>query len=153
MAFVTYILVAGYLLGLNEKFSPEQLGIQASSALGWFLFEIIVAFISLYVMNLSSAIGFFHVMALSGYKFVFMITALLINLIFSQFGYYFVLLYSSVSLGFFLLRSLHITIETNVSNYDHLVSSKNTLYLSIAFCLFQPISMYILTRHLIVCKS
>lgn len=152
MSFVTYILVAGYLLGLNDKFSPEQLGIQASSVLGWFLFEIIITFFSLYVMNLTSALGFFHLMALSGYKFVFMITALLFSILFSQLGYYLILLYGSVSLGFFLLRSLHMTFETNISNHDHVVSTRNTLYLATAFCLFQPLSMYILTRHLIVNK-
>ena len=39
MAFVTYLLVVGYMLGLQERFSPEALSTTASSAL---LLEIMV---------------------------------------------------------------------------------------------------------------
>ena len=42
MAFVTYILVVGYVLGLQDRFSPEILATTASSALTALLLEILV---------------------------------------------------------------------------------------------------------------
>jgi hypothetical protein len=43
MAFVTYILVVGYMLGLQNRFSPEILATTASSALTALLLEILVS--------------------------------------------------------------------------------------------------------------
>lgn len=70
MAFVTYVLVAGYLLGVGNGFSPEKLGLQASSALAWLMLEIFVVMIGLYLSSIQSCLGFFHLMAYCGYKFV-----------------------------------------------------------------------------------
>ena len=42
MAFVTYILVVGYMLGLQNRFSPEILATTASSALTALFLEILV---------------------------------------------------------------------------------------------------------------
>ena len=47
MAFVTYILVVGYVLGLQDRFSPEILATTASSALTALLLEILVHTVSL----------------------------------------------------------------------------------------------------------
>jgi protein transport protein YIF1 len=40
MAFVTDILMVGIAYGRQGKFTPELLGLQASSALAWYLFEV-----------------------------------------------------------------------------------------------------------------
>lgn len=69
MAFVTYILMVGVSLGLQTKFTPEQLGIQASSALGWFLFEIFLIYISLQILSIKSTLKTFDIMAFCGYKY------------------------------------------------------------------------------------
>merc|ERR1719245_678424 len=39
MAFVTYILVVGYMLGMQDRFSPEVLGTTSGSALTMFILE------------------------------------------------------------------------------------------------------------------
>lgn len=70
MAFVTYILVAGYLLGLQNRFSPEQLGIQSSSALAYLLLEVVIVLIALYLLSINCMLGFFHLISYGGYKFV-----------------------------------------------------------------------------------
>lgn len=70
MAFITYCLLSGYILGLQNRFAPEQLGIYASSALAWLLLEVTIIVIAKYVLNMSSLLGFFHLIAFGGYKFV-----------------------------------------------------------------------------------
>lgn len=70
MAFITYILLSGYILGLQNRFAPEQLGIYASSALAWLLLEVFAILIAKYLMNINSFLGFYHMVAFGGYKFV-----------------------------------------------------------------------------------
>ena len=69
MAFVTYILMVGVCLGTQNKFTPEQLGIQASSSLGWFVIEVFVIFVSLQVLAIKSALSTFDIVAFCGYKY------------------------------------------------------------------------------------
>jgi hypothetical protein len=69
MAFVTYLLIVGVSLGMQKKFTPEVLGLQASSALGWFIFEIFLIFLSLQILSIKSALKTFDVMAFCGYKY------------------------------------------------------------------------------------
>lgn len=145
MAFVTYVLVAGCLLGVNEKFTPEQLGIQASSAFVFLLIEILLTLVVLHTMNLAVRPPFLHILALSSYKFVPMIASLLADLFFSRFGYYLALGYGSISLFFFLLRSLHRAVEGPPTSHG---SSQSVLKL-IFYCVLQPPIMYYLTYHLV----
>ncbi|GBL55155.1 Protein YIF1B-A, partial [Araneus ventricosus] len=70
MAFVTYILIAGYILGSQNRFSPEQLGMQASSALGWSLVEIAILFFALYLSNVTPYVKVFDLVAFCSYKYV-----------------------------------------------------------------------------------
>ena len=69
MAFVTYLLMVGVLQGLQNKFTPEQLGMQASSALGWFIIEVFLIFASLQVLSIKSSLKTFDIMAFAGYKY------------------------------------------------------------------------------------
>lgn len=70
MAFVTYVLVGGVSLGLQERFSPELLGIQASTALVWAILEVLVIWVTLYVMNIQTKLSTFDIVAFSFYKYV-----------------------------------------------------------------------------------
>jgi hypothetical protein len=40
MAYLTYVLLVGYVLGLRNAFSPDELATTASSALVWLVLEI-----------------------------------------------------------------------------------------------------------------
>lgn len=151
MAFVTFILLAGFLLGTGDEFSPEKLGIIASSALAWLLMEVFIIMTALYLLSISCALGFFHLLAYSSYKFVPMVAAMLFSYIFNSNAVYsLILLYTSVSLAFFLLRSLHVTIQTtSVGN----TSPQNGLYLVLVVCLLQAVIMYWQTRNLVAISS
>nr|XP_046151415.1 protein YIF1A-like isoform X7 [Oncorhynchus gorbuscha] len=68
MAFITYILLAGMALGIQKRFSPEVLGLCASTALVWVVIEVLVMLLCLYILSVHSDI--FDLFAYSGYKYV-----------------------------------------------------------------------------------
>lgn len=152
MAFVTYILTAGYLLGLQNKFSPEQLGKQASSAFGWVALEIIIVLLTHYLLSVSSSsLKFLDMVAFCSYKFTCIIATLLVSLPLGSLGYLCVLIYSTCSLGFFLMRTLRVAMLTKAADYTG--GSKRTLYLVGLVCVLQPLMMYWLTYHLVYVKA
>ncbi|CAB3249566.1 unnamed protein product [Arctia plantaginis] len=108
MGYVTYVLLAGFMLGLQHRFSPEQIGMQASSALAYILFEMIMYLVTLYVTNTNTNLKTLDLVAYSGYKYIIMIASLLAGLMLSKTGYYCSLLYSSFALSYFLVKSLRL---------------------------------------------
>ena len=114
MAFVTYILVVGYMLGLQERFSPEILATTASSALTSLVLEILVIYLTTTIFNISSTLAKWDFLAFSMYKYVGMIFCLLVGLILSSSGYYPALAYAAAALALFLFRTLHLRVEPEV---------------------------------------
>lgn len=106
MAFITYVVVAGLMLGLQKRFTPEKLSIEASSALASSIFELIVYSITLYVVNIKTNLKTLDLLAFAGYKFVTIVACLLVSTLFHGFGYYIALTYCSLSLGFFLVSKI-----------------------------------------------
>ncbi len=51
MGFITYILLAGYSIGLHGDFSPEQLGEYASGATGWLVLEVLVTLMVIFLLQ------------------------------------------------------------------------------------------------------
>ncbi|KAK3599152.1 hypothetical protein CHS0354_040986 [Potamilus streckersoni] len=153
MAFVTYILVAGVVLGTQERFTPEQLGIQASSALVWNIIELLAMMFSIYVMNVSTDIKYLDILSYIGYKYFGMIGSLLAGLLFHSTGYYAVLLWFSLTIVVFLIRMLRVKILSHSDADGFTRGSKRSLYLILSIALVQPILMWWLTRHIIFTKN
>jgi len=147
MAFVTYILVVGYMLGVQERFSPEKLATTASGALTALFLEILVIYLTTTVMSISSTLAKWDFLAFSMYKYVNMILCLLAGLILSRTGYYAGLLYSSASLALFLFRTLHLRIEPEVHGGEN--HGKRKLWLISLMVIIQPLMMWWLTYSLI----
>ena len=106
MSFVTYILMLGICLGTQEKFSPEILGIHASSALGWFTIEVVVIFIMMQIFGIKSALKTFDIMSFCGYKYFGMILCLAVSLILPGTGYLIVLAYICIAITYFMVTIL-----------------------------------------------
>lgn len=160
MAYLTYVFVAGLALGAQDRFTPEVLGIVASSALAWTILEILVHLISLYITAISTSLTPIDILAFSGYKYVGIIFSVLTSLIFFKLGYYISLIYFSVSLSFFLIRTLKIKIlPVNSSPADpysmqqqrhhHQGGDKRRLYLLLFIAGVQPVLMWWLSYHLV----
>jgi len=149
MAFVTYVLVCSYIMGTQNRFTPEQLGMIASSTLVWLFIELIIVIMLMYVMGIAAQVKYLDLLALCGYKYVGMILAGLAGLLFKSFGYYCTLGYTSFSIAFYLARSLRLLINPdNESDVARSSGNKRRLYILLFISLIQPVMMYFLTRHL-----
>ncbi|XP_071162495.1 protein YIF1B-like isoform X1 [Mytilus edulis] len=148
MAFVTYVLVAGIVLGTQNRFTPEQLGIQASSAFVWLIIELVVIMISLYIMNVNTNLKYTDVIAYCGYKFVGMIFALIAGLVFLANGYYCVLLWFGITISVFLIRTLRVQLLSQTADDGFSRGSKRSWYLILSISLLQPLMMWWLTSHI-----
>jgi protein transport protein YIF1 len=104
MAYITYVVLAGFILGTQDRFSPEQLGIQASSALAYNIFELIIYTVTLYVTNISTSLRTLDLVAFSGYKYSIIVAILCASIMFGSTAYYVALIYCGASLAFFLVR-------------------------------------------------
>jgi hypothetical protein len=112
MALVTYILLSTLLAGLRGAFHPELLGYTATLAISVLLLEILVIKLGTFLLAISSSSQLLDLVAYSGYKFVAVITSLLLSELISLFiGHravvsWVVFLYCFAANAFFLLRSL-----------------------------------------------
>ncbi|XP_016121479.1 protein YIF1A-like [Sinocyclocheilus grahami] len=153
MAFITYILLAGMALGIQKRFSPEVLGLCASTALVWIIIEVLVMLFSLYLLTVHTDLSMFDLVAYSGYKYVGMIFTVLCGLLFGSDGYFVALAWSSCALMFFIVRSLKMKILSSFSA-DSMGAGASAkpqfrLYITLASAAFQPIIIYWLTAHLV----
>jgi hypothetical protein len=86
------------------RFTPEQLGMHASSVLVWNIIEICILCFTFYILNVKSKLRTLDLIAYCGYKYVGMIAALSSYLLtHSLLVYRCALLYVSLSLSYFLV--------------------------------------------------
>lgn len=153
MSAITYVLVAGLVLGMQNKFSPEQLGMHASSVMVWNIIEICVLCFTFYICNVQSKLRTLDLIAYCGYKYVGMIAALCCYLAtHSLFVYRCALIYMSLSLSYFLVKCLRLQILPDTSGSQQYGSNghKRRIYLLLLIVILQPLFIWYLTRHLIV---
>lgn len=96
------------ITGMQNRFTPEQLGMISSSAFFCIILELIFYWITLYVSNIAASMKFLDLVAFSGYKFVMMNVCVLVSIVFKQFGFYSAWLYTSISIAFFLVCPIQI---------------------------------------------
>ena len=114
MAYATYVLLVGYILGLRNAFSPDLLASTASSTLVWLILEIGLIYLTLTIMSINTSLTKWDILSFSSYKYVGIIVVLLTGLLLQTKGYYLSLIYISAALMFFLLRTLKLRIEPEV---------------------------------------
>ncbi|KAH8257800.1 hypothetical protein KR038_001313 [Drosophila bunnanda] len=170
MGYITYVIVAGLLLGMQQRFSPEQLGIQASSAMAYSIFELVIYSIALYVMNVKTSLKTLDLLAFTGYKYVCIVFCLMVSTLFFKSGYYIALAYTSFSFGFFLLRTLRTKLIQDNSpaapsgaiNYDpygnpqqldYSGGKKRKLYFLFMVVVGQALFAFLLSKHLYLTKG
>merc|ERR1712165_19008 len=81
MGYITYILVVGYILGLRNTFSPDNLASTASSSLVWLILELVLIYLTLTVMSINTSLAKWDILSFSCYKYVGVIAVLLIGLV------------------------------------------------------------------------
>ncbi|XP_048216861.1 protein YIF1A [Perognathus longimembris pacificus] len=149
MAFITYVLLAGMALGIQKRFSPEVLGLCASTALVWMVMEVLALLLGLYIATVRSDLSTFHLLAYSGYKYVGMILSVLTGLLFGSDGYYVALAWTSSALMYFIVRSLRTAALGPEGLGGPAPRQRLQLYLTLGAAAFQPLIIYWLTFHLV----
>lgn len=165
MAYITYVVLAGMVLGFQNRFSPEQLGIQASSALAYSIFELVIYTLALYIANIPTTLKTLDLLALTGYKYASIVSILLCSIFLRKAGYYISWIYASASLGFFLLRTLKAKVlsepvqaqdpptydpyRQQQQQFEHTVGRKRKLYFLFLVTGLQPVLAFWLSMHLI----
>ncbi|KAM6932002.1 protein YIF1B isoform 1-T1 [Lycodopsis pacificus] len=152
MGFITYVLVAGLALGTQNRFSPELLGVQASSAFVWLIMEVLAVLLSLYLVTANTDLTTIDLLAFSGYKYVGMIIGVVAGLLFGRSAYYLSLLWCCAAIFFFMIKTLRLKLLSDAAAEGRLVrGTRNQLrmYLTMSIAAAQPIFMYWLTYHLI----
>uniref|UniRef100_A0A8C8ZZ36 Protein YIF1 n=1 Tax=Prolemur simus TaxID=1328070 RepID=A0A8C8ZZ36_PROSS len=134
------------------RFSPDLLGLQASSALAWLTLEVLAILLSLYLVTVNTDLTTIDLVAFLGYKYVGMIGGVLMGLLFGKIGYYLVLGWCCVSIFVFMIRTLRLKILAEAAAEGVPVrGARNQLrmYLTMAVAAAQPLLMYWLTFHLV----
>ena len=70
MGFVTFVLLNGVVLGTQSRFSPEALGMAASSLLAWLAAEVLILWLCLYLLAVTSQLRWLDIISFCGYKYV-----------------------------------------------------------------------------------
>ncbi|KAK9497862.1 hypothetical protein O3M35_003773 [Rhynocoris fuscipes] len=158
MAYLTYVLLAGLVIGMKSEFRPEVLGILASQALACILVEVIVELITIFITNLQTHFCTYDLLAFSGYKFIGLTIILALRWLFDKTGYYIALIYCGLALSFFLIRTLKWRMINESVAYEQQVNGdqslrvvhqgKRRLYLLITIAFSQPLLLWWLSNNL-----
>lgn len=147
MGFASYVVAIAIALGNQGKFTPEMLGMTATTAVVWLLIEIGVVQLAMYLISVTTDIKIFDLASFSGYKFVHMIVCLVCYMLLGSTGYYLSFIYTSAAIVYFLICTLRYIILPD-STEDRIARGnkrRNNLLLLIAF--IQPLIMFWLTHH------
>ncbi|KAL5543156.1 hypothetical protein UlMin_010866 [Ulmus minor] len=116
MAFGTYVVLAGFSLGLQGKFSPEALNwLFIKGLLGWFLQ---VALLKLTLLSLGSGEApLLDIVAYGGYCFTGLCLAVLGRILWG-YSYYFLIVWTCLCMGVFLVKTMKRVLFAEVRSYD-----------------------------------
>eukprot|EP01102_Stenamoeba_stenopodia_P001042 TRINITY_DN1092_c0_g4_i1.p1 TRINITY_DN1092_c0_g4~~TRINITY_DN1092_c0_g4_i1.p1 ORF type:complete len:353 (+),score=68.17 TRINITY_DN1092_c0_g4_i1:72-1061(+) len=110
MAFVTYVLLCGLVLGLSKKFSPEVLGVIATTAFFVISTEVLFLKLGFYLLSNSFAVPFLDLVSYCGYVFVGIIVNILVGIGLGKYPYYLCMFCTALFMSFFMMRTLRLLI-------------------------------------------
>jgi hypothetical protein len=80
MAFVTYVLTFGILLGSGQKFTPDVLGMTSSTAIALWATQVCFIRLGCYLLNVAGPVPMLDLVAYTGYKFIGIIITLVLKI-------------------------------------------------------------------------
>ncbi|KAF8389232.1 hypothetical protein HHK36_025925 [Tetracentron sinense] len=130
MAFGTYMVLAGFLLGLHGKFSPEALSIQFTKGMIGWLLQVLLLKATLHSLGSVEA-PLLDAVAYGGYAFTGVALALLAKIVWS-YSYYIVIMWGCFCMGVFLVKIMKRVLFAEVRIYDKYSSKRHYLLLFMA---------------------
>ncbi|CAG8601893.1 3970_t:CDS:2 [Acaulospora morrowiae] len=148
MGLVTYVLLTGIVSGTQRnKFHPEILGVNATSALLLMVLELAFIKIGCYLINITSETQILDLLAYSGYKFIGIIVTMIVSLIAPFWVVVGTFFYAAFANGFFLLRSLrYIVIPDSTTTVNPQPQRKRRINFLFLVASLQVILMYLLIK-------
>ncbi|KAK7273218.1 hypothetical protein RIF29_14267 [Crotalaria pallida] len=132
MAFGTYLILAGISLGLRGKFSPEAMNwLFIKGLVGW-LMQAMLLKGSIFWLGSGEA-PIYDIIAYAGYAFTGLCLAVLGRII-SSYSYYFMMPWTCLCMGVFLVKTMKRVLFAEVRTYDS--SRHHYLLLIIALAQF-----------------
>ena len=107
MGYVTYILVAGFISGADGRFTPEVLGMTASSGSAIVLLEVVLIKLLLYLLQSDGGGALsLDLASCSGYKFIAAVVVLLVKTFFGLVAGYVAILLAGAAIGMFMMKTI-----------------------------------------------
>ncbi|XP_077227032.1 uncharacterized protein LOC143860329 [Tasmannia lanceolata] len=126
-AFATYVVLAGFSLGLLGKFSPEALSLQfMKGLLGWFL-QVLLLKVTICSLGSGDA-PVLDIIAYAGYAFTGISLAVLARISWS-YMYYFLMPWLCMCMGVFMIKTMKRVLFMEVRNYEQHSSRNHYLLL------------------------
>ncbi|CAK9437320.1 uncharacterized protein LODBEIA_P16980 [Lodderomyces beijingensis] len=129
MSFVTYILLWAVFQGLKGDFHPQVFGYLASQTLAFFILDIVIFKIGLYLLGCSQS-KIYDIISFAGYKYISIIVLLCLKQsVGSYLGvfYYLAVCLLIANLSIFLMRSLRFIILPTTAAVAATAASANTI--------------------------
>ncbi|XP_051148546.1 uncharacterized protein LOC127263517 isoform X2 [Andrographis paniculata] len=131
MAFATYVLLAGFLLGFHHKFSPEMLSVQFNTGLLCWLLQVLLVEATLHVLGGGGDVPLLDIIAYSGYTFVGA-SVVLATRLFTSSLYHAVALFESFCMGVFLVKTMKRILISEVQSFEKNSTKRNYVLLFMA---------------------
>jgi hypothetical protein len=146
MAFVTYILLVGFVYGTISQFTPEVLGMAASKGLAILGLEVMVVKMMFYLFN-CGGVSLLDLTAYSGYKFVGIVSNIMAGLVVGGYLYFITSIYFGLVTGFFMMRTLRLVLVLESTRAAIEVPSNSSAknYFLLLIALFQVLVVYYLS--------
>eukprot|EP00299_Pterocystis_sp_00344_P001363 c11199_g1_i1.p1 GENE.c11199_g1_i1~~c11199_g1_i1.p1 ORF type:complete len:311 (+),score=40.92 c11199_g1_i1:44-934(+) len=139
MAFCTYVLLVCLVLGMKNQFTPETLGMAASSALATVGFEVGVLKLALYLVDVNVPI--LDLISYCSYTFVGIDYSMVLGIVGGYYLYWFSLTASSLTCAYSLTRMLKSPVMKGPIKQTSLNSSheqkRQRQYLLLGFAVLQ----------------
>jgi hypothetical protein len=146
MAFISYVLMVGFVMGTAFKFTPEILGMTASRGIIVLMLEVISIKFGFYLLN-TNAIPWLDVVAYCGYKFVGIIVSIIAGFVLGKYVYYGTTLLMSLFSAVFMVKTLKIVFSESSGGFGIGNQQKRNYFLFSIAC-FQLLLGYYLSHDI-----
>jgi len=131
----------GFVMGTSFKFTPEVLGMTASSGLVILCLEVLFIKFGLYLLN-SMTVHVFDVVAYFGYKYVGIVLTLVAGFLAGPWAYYPLMIFTSLCMAVFMVKTLRLVFPERT---DANTGSNKKNYFLVGLGLLQFILQYYLS--------
>ncbi|KAG8367616.1 hypothetical protein BUALT_Bualt16G0090800 [Buddleja alternifolia] len=130
MAFGTYVVLAGFFLGINGKFSPESLGIQFTTGLLCWLLQVLLLEATLHSFG-GGDIPLLDMVSYAGYTFVGAAVIVAVRA-FGDYLFSVVTLWESFCMGVLLVKTMKRILISEVQSFEKNSTRRNYILLLMA---------------------